>query len=276
MAGVGLRVLAFAHGPIDNGLPAEERGLILSGLVGLEDPPRPEVPEAIARCGTAGIRVIMVTGDHPHTAQAIAREIGLLKTGQPVVITGDELSRLSPAQLQLALDAPEILFARVAAVQKMQLVEALQKKGEIVAVTGDGVNDAPALKAADIGIAMGVSGTDVAKEAADMILLDDNFASIVSAIEEGRSVFDNPPRQNSCRLYRSTLGAAMKDGLARYGQTFKDRAVARLLPPESAAIDVVAREVGIGTGTLGAGARMRGPGPPEGGPGPRPAGLRQW
>ena len=191
MAGVGLRVLAFAHGPIDNGLPAEERGLILSGLVGLEDPPRPEVPEAIARCATAGIRVIMVTGDHPHTAQAIAREIGLLKTGQPVVITGDELSRLSPAQLQLALDAPEILFARVAAVQKMQLVEALQKKGEIVAVTGDGVNDAPALKAADIGIAMGISGTDVAKEAADMILLDDNFASIVSAIEEGRSVFDN-------------------------------------------------------------------------------------
>ena len=191
MAGVGLRVLAFAHGPIDNGLPAEERGLILSGLVGLEDPPRPEVPEAIARCATAGIRVIMVTGDHPHTAQAIAREIGLLKTGQPVVITGDDLSRLSPAQLQLALDAPEILFARVAAVQKMQLVEALQKKGEIVAVTGDGVNDAPALKAADIGIAMGISGTDVAKEAADMILLDDNFASIVSAIEEGRSVFDN-------------------------------------------------------------------------------------
>ena len=191
MAGVGLRVLAFAHGPIDNGLPAEERGLILSGLVGLEDPPRPEVPEAIARCATAGIRVIMVTGDHPHTAQAIAREIGLLKTGKPVVITGDELSRLSPAQLQLALDAPEILFARVAAVQKMQLVEALQKKGEIVAVTGDGVNDAPALKAADIGIAMGISGTDVAKEAADMILLDDNFASIVSAIEEGRSVFDN-------------------------------------------------------------------------------------
>ena len=191
MAEAGLRVLAFAHGPIDGGLPTEERGLILSGLVGLEDPPRPEVPEAIARCATAGIRVIMVTGDHPHTAQAIAREIGLVKTDQPVVITGDDLLRLSPAQLQLALDAPEILFARVAAVQKMQLVEALQKKGEIVAVTGDGVNDAPALKAADIGIAMGVSGTDVAKEAADMILLDDNFASIVAAIEEGRAVFDN-------------------------------------------------------------------------------------
>jgi len=191
LAEAGLRVLAFAHGPVDGGLPAEERGLVLSGLVGLEDPPRPEVPEAMARCAAAGIRVIMVTGDHPHTAQAIAREIGLVKTAQPVVISGDDLGRLSPAQLQLALDAPEILFARVAAVQKMHLAEALQKKGEIVAVTGDGVNDAPALKVADIGIAMGIAGTDVAKEAADLILLDDNFASIVSAIEEGRAVFDN-------------------------------------------------------------------------------------
>ncbi|MGB9130645.1 MAG: cation-transporting P-type ATPase, partial [Thiobacillus sp.] len=196
MTRTGLRVLAFAHGVLDDGttdggLPATESGLILSGLVGLEDPPRPEVPEAIARCDAAGIRVIMVTGDHPHTAQAIAREIGLLKTGQPVVITGDELSRMTPAQLQLALDAPEILFARVGAEQKMHLVEALQKKGEIVAVTGDGVNDAPALKTADIGIAMGIAGTDVAKEAADMILLDDNFASIVNAVEEGRAVFAN-------------------------------------------------------------------------------------
>jgi calcium-translocating P-type ATPase len=191
LAEAGLRVLAFAHGAMAHGLPDAERGLTLSGLVGLEDPPRPEVPEAVARCVTAGIRVIMVTGDHPHTAQAIAREIGLLKTGHPVVITGDDLRHLSPAQLQLALDAPELLFARVAAEQKMHIVEALQKKGEIVAVTGDGVNDAPALKAADIGIAMGLSGTDVAKEAADMILLDDNFASIVAAIEEGRAVFDN-------------------------------------------------------------------------------------
>jgi calcium-translocating P-type ATPase len=196
MTGGGLRVLAFAHGAADSGAtddgqPADERNLILSGLVGLEDPPRPEVPEAIARCAAAGIRVIMVTGDHPHTAQAIAREIGLLKSEQPVVITGDNLRRLSPSQLQLALDAPEILFARVAAEQKMHLVEALQKKGEIVAVTGHGVNDAPALKTADIGIAMGIAGTDVAKEAADMILLDDNFASIVAAIEEGRAVFDN-------------------------------------------------------------------------------------
>jgi sodium/potassium-transporting ATPase subunit alpha len=191
MAEAGLRVLAFAHAPAPSGLPAEEAGLTLSGLVGLEDPPRAEVPEAMARCAAAGIRVIMVTGDHPHTARAIAREIGLVKTAQPVVITGDDLERLSPAQLQLALDAPEILFARVAAVQKMHIAEALQKKGEIVAVTGDGVNDAPALKVADIGIAMGIAGTDVAKEAADLILLDDNFASIVAAIEEGRAVFDN-------------------------------------------------------------------------------------
>jgi magnesium-transporting ATPase (P-type) len=165
--------------------------MTLSGLVGLEDPPRPEVAGAIARCATAGIRVLMVTGDHPHTALAIAREIGLIKQAQPVVVSGDELRRLSPAQLQLALDAPEILFARVAAEQKMHIVAALQQKGEIVAVTGDGVNDAPALKTADIGIAMGIAGTDVAKEAADMILLDDNFASIVAAIEEGRAVFAN-------------------------------------------------------------------------------------
>ncbi|MBI5751772.1 MAG: cation-transporting P-type ATPase [Hydrogenophilales bacterium] len=191
MAEAGLRVLAFAHCPISGGLPTEESGMVLSGLAGLEDPPRPEVPDAVARCASAGIRVIMVTGDHPHTARAIAREIGMVKTEQPVIVTGDELRRMSAASLQLALDAPEIIFARVAAEQKMLIVEALQKKDEIVAVTGDGVNDAPALKTADIGIAMGVSGTDVAKEAADLILLDDNFASIVAAIEEGRAVFDN-------------------------------------------------------------------------------------
>ena len=191
MAEAGLRVLAFAHCAVKDGMPSEERGMILSGLVGLEDPPRPEVPDAVARCATAGIRVIMVTGDHPHTALAIARQIGMVKTESPVVISGDQLRSISPAQLQLALDAKEIIFARVAAEQKMLIVQALQKKGEIVAVTGDGVNDAPALKTADIGIAMGIAGTDVAKEAADLILLDDNFASIVAAIEEGRAVFDN-------------------------------------------------------------------------------------
>jgi magnesium-transporting ATPase (P-type) len=165
--------------------------MILAGLIGLEDPPRAEVPEAIARCKEAGIRIIMVTGDHPRTGLAIARQIGLVTSEVPVVISGEQLRLMSPTQLQLALDAPEILFARVAAEQKMRIVEALKNKGEIVAVTGDGVNDAPALKAADIGIAMGISGTDVAKEAADLILLDDNFASIVAAIEEGRAVFEN-------------------------------------------------------------------------------------
>ncbi|MCK9389441.1 MAG: cation-transporting P-type ATPase, partial [Sulfuritalea sp.] len=191
MTEAGLRVLAFAHCAVADGLPNEERGMILAGLVGLEDPPRAEVPDAIARCATAGIRIIMVTGDHPHTALAIARQIGLVKGDKPTVINGDELRAISPAHLQLALDAKEIIFARVAAEQKMLIVQALQKKGEIVAVTGDGVNDAPALKTADIGIAMGIAGTDVAKEAADLILLDDNFASIVAAIEEGRAVFDN-------------------------------------------------------------------------------------
>lgn len=193
MATEGLRVLAFAYRPVSEGydrLHLEEE-MILTGLVGLSDPPRPEVPGAIRKCEEAGIKVIMVTGDHPHTASAIAREIGLVRSDAPRIITGDQLQRLSPAQLQLALDAPEIIFARVGADQKMRIVEALKRKKEVVAVTGDGVNDAPALKRADIGIAMGITGTDVAREASDMILLDDNFASIVGAIEEGRAVFSN-------------------------------------------------------------------------------------
>jgi sodium/potassium-transporting ATPase subunit alpha len=191
MAQQGLRVLGFAYRELAAGEVPDEKSLVFSGLVGLQDPPRPEVPEAIARCGSAGIRVIMVTGDHPHTAVAIAREIGLVKSENPVVVQGDALLKMTPAQLQIALDSPEILFTRVTAEQKLLVVEGLKGKGHIVAVTGDGVNDAPALKAAHIGIAMGISGTDVAKEAADMILLDDNFASIVNAIEEGRAVFEN-------------------------------------------------------------------------------------
>jgi calcium-translocating P-type ATPase len=193
MANDGLRVLAFAFRTLPNpeDLSHAEDDLTLAGLVGLADPPRPEVPDALLRCAAAGIRVIMVTGDHPRTAVAIGREIGLLKTADPVVVTGEHLNRLSDTQLQLALDAREILFARVAADQKMRIVRVLKQKREIVAVTGDGVNDAPALRRADIGIAMGASGTDVAREAADMILLDDNFASIVAAIEEGRAVFAN-------------------------------------------------------------------------------------
>ena len=168
-----------------------EEDLIFAGLAGLEDPPRPEVPEALRKCREAGIRVIMVTGDHPFTAMAIGREIGLIRSDDPMVITGDELRALTDTQLRLALDAPEIIFARVGADQKRRIVEALKEKEHVVAVTGDGVNDAPALKSAHIGIAMGITGTDVAKEAADMVLLDDNFASIVNAIEEGRAVFSN-------------------------------------------------------------------------------------
>jgi magnesium-transporting ATPase (P-type) len=191
MTSRGLRVIAVAYRMLGTGEVTEEQDLIFAGLAGLEDPPRPEVPEAIRKCHEAGIKVIMVTGDHPRTAVAIAREIGLLQSNAPVVLSGDQLRRMSPIQLQLALDAPEILFARVAADQKMRIVEVLKQKGHIVAVTGDGVNDAPALKSAHIGIAMGITGTDVAKEAADMVLLDDNFASIVNAVEEGRAVFDN-------------------------------------------------------------------------------------
>lgn len=190
MAGQGLRVLAFAYRSLPLDKKPDEQDMVLSGLIGLQDPPRAEVPEAIARCHTAGIKVIMVTGDHPHTAVAIGREIGLVRSEDPVVVRGEALRRMSPAQLQLALESPEILFTRVTAEQKLLVVQALKNKGHTVAVTGDGVNDAPALKSAHIGIAMG-SGTDVAKEAADLILLDDNFASIVNAVEEGRAVFEN-------------------------------------------------------------------------------------
>ena len=193
MAEKGLRVLAFAWRELPESfeLANAEAQMTLAGLIGLEDPPRPEVAAALQKCRDAGIKVIMVTGDHPHTATAIAREIGLVRSPAPVVITGEQLGHLSDIQLQLALDAPEIVFARVLAEQKMRIVGALKKKRELVAVTGDGVNDAPALRKADVGIAMGRSGTDVAREAADMVLLDDNFASIVAAIEEGRAVFAN-------------------------------------------------------------------------------------
>src|SRR3990167_2997784 len=193
MAEQGLRVLALAYRPLppDGSQDHLEENLILVGGVGSRDPPRREVPAAIRQCREAGIKVIMVTGDHPQTAVAIAREIGLVLASHAAVITGEQLRRLSEAEFQLALDAPEIIFARVGADQKLRIVRALKQKGETVAATGDGVNDAPALKQADIGIAMGMTGTDVARESAHMILLDDNFASIVAAVEEGRAVYDN-------------------------------------------------------------------------------------
>lgn len=193
MAAQGLRVIAMAVRHLSLGClrEAQEQDLIFCGLVGVNDPPRAGVDAAIAACHRAGIKVIMVTGDLPNTALAIARQIGLTRSKNVKVIVGSQLRNLSAAQLQLALDAPEIIFARVAADQKLRIVEALKTKGHIVAVTGDGVNDAPALRAAHIGIGMGLSGTDVAKEAADMVLLDDNFVSIVVAIEEGRVLFQN-------------------------------------------------------------------------------------
>ena len=193
MAAQGLRVLAMSYRPLDSRWqrPQVEEDLIFAGLMGLEDPPRPEVPEALRKCREAGVTVIMVTGDHPSTASAIAREIGLVRSDHPTIIAGDKLRALTDTQLRLVLDAREVIFARVGADQKRRIVEALKQKGHVVAVTGDGVNDAPALKSAHIGIAMGIVGSDVAKEAADMVLLDDNFASIVNAIEEGRAVFSN-------------------------------------------------------------------------------------
>ena len=185
----GLRVLALAYRSLPQDAAEPESGLIFAGLIGLVDPPREAVPDAIRVCHAASIRVIMITGDHPQTASALARDIGLAQN--PITLTGDKLRVMSDMDLHLLLDEPELIFARTSAEQKMRIVKALQHKGEIVAVTGDGVNDAPALKCADVGIAMGISGTDVAKESADIILLDDNFASIVAAIEEGRAVFDN-------------------------------------------------------------------------------------
>jgi len=197
----GLRVLAIAQRALtpDLNLPVQmsaftpeliEVNMTFIGLVVMSDPPRPEVAAAIEICHKASIRVIMITGDYGLTAESIAKRIGIVKGEHPRVITGQELSTMSIETLEEALKE-EVIFARVAPEQKYQVVTALQAMGEIVAVTGDGVNDAPALKKADIGIAMGIAGTDVAKEAADMILTDDNFASIVKAVEEGRTVYTN-------------------------------------------------------------------------------------
>ena len=193
MAGNGLRTLAFAMSKPRSAAPEDpvEADMTFLGLVGLEDPPHPEVPAAIRRCEEAGIKVIMVTGDHPHTAVAIAREIGLVQSPDPAVFSGDQVRNLSDRELDTVLSLPEIIFARATAEQKMRVVTALKRSGHIVAMTGDGVNDAPALKSAHIGIAMGIAGTEVARAAADMVLLDDNFASIVNAVEQGRAVFQN-------------------------------------------------------------------------------------
>ena len=194
MASEALRVLAMAYRelPQDVELEAEEveRELTFVGLQGMIDPPRDEVPEAIKLCRMAGIRPIMVTGDHKLTAVAIARQIGLLSGDGEGVLTGAELDGMSDEELEEAVEGISV-FARVSPEHKVRIAQALKRRGHIVAMTGDGVNDAPALKAADIGIAMGIKGTDVTKEAADMILEDDNFATIVKAVESGRHIYDN-------------------------------------------------------------------------------------
>jgi len=192
----GLRVLAFATKELEgreaSGVRSEEieKDMTFLGLIGLQDPPRPEVPDAINKCHDAGVRIIMITGDGSRTALAIAKQIGLVQ-GTPLIIEGPAFNKMTDRELTEKLSAPEIIFARMTPKHKMRVVSILKDRGEVVAVTGDGVNDAPALKKADIGISMGITGTDVAKEASDMVLLDDNFATIVNAVEEGRTVYEN-------------------------------------------------------------------------------------
>ncbi|SNX54631.1 cation-transporting P-type ATPase [Thermoanaerobacterium sp. RBIITD] len=192
----GLRVLAMAYKKIDDEnkeytIENTENDLIFVGLVAMMDPPRPEVELAVKHAHKAGIKIIMITGDYGLTAESIARRIGIIKGLHPRIIIGNELDKMTDEDLKKELKNKEIIFARVAPEHKMKVVAALKEMGEVVAVTGDGVNDSPALKRADIGIAMGKSGTDVAREVATMVLTDDNFASIVNAIEEGRAVYDN-------------------------------------------------------------------------------------
>ncbi|NCJ08320.1 HAD-IC family P-type ATPase [Synechococcales cyanobacterium C] len=194
LAARGLRVLGFAMRSLSSGvdpdhLEAEEHHLIWLGLVAMLDAPRPEVREAVVACRRAGIRPVMITGDHPLTARAIAEDLGIAAPDEPI-LTGADFAHIGTEVLEKTVSQVSV-YARVAPEHKLRIVQALQAQGEFVAMTGDGVNDAPALKQADIGIAMGLTGTDVSKEASDMVLLDDNFATIVAAIAEGRVVYDN-------------------------------------------------------------------------------------
>jgi Ca2+-transporting ATPase len=191
----GLRVLAYACRLLDE-LPGTidfsslETGLQVCGLAGMIDPPREEAAQAIRDCRTAGIVPVMITGDHPVTAEAIARQIGILSSPIDKLLTGSALQQLPKHDFEESIERIKV-YARVSPEQKLQIVKTLQRKNQFVAMTGDGVNDAPALRRANIGVAMGITGTDVSKEAAHMILLDDNFATIVKAVKEGRRIFDN-------------------------------------------------------------------------------------
>lgn len=193
LAADGLRVLGVARRTLSR-LPTPDEDVEIAmeflGLVAMQDPPRPEVEAAISKCRSAGIHIVMITGDYGITAEAIGRRIGMIEPGPIRIVNGSDLDTMTDSELVSLLDE-DVVFARAAPDHKLRVVTALQERGEVVAVTGDGVNDAPALKKADIGVAMGMTGTDVARGAADIILLDDNFASIVAAVEEGRAVYDN-------------------------------------------------------------------------------------
>ena len=205
-----LRVLAVAERRLPAGMrsyspESVEQGLTFLGLMAMHDPPRPEVSEAIATLRQAGIRLVMITGDYGLTALSLAQRIGMLAAPEALIVTGAELEALNDQQIQALLER-EVIFARMAPEHKLRMVAALQARGEVVAVTGDGVNDAPALRKADVGIAMGMTGTDVAKEAADVILTNDNFATVVDAIREGRALYDNL-RKFSAYIFSSNMAA---------------------------------------------------------------------
>jgi Ca2+-transporting ATPase len=190
LAARGMRVLGLAFRALDS-IPASaniEQGLTFVGLFAMIDPPRAEVKDAVALTKSAGIRTVMITGDHPLTAVEIARQLGISENGQ--VLTGAEIERMSFEELKAVVESVNV-FARVSPEHKIKIVQALQERGQIVSMTGDGVNDAPALRRANIGVAMGITGTDVSKEASDLVLLDDNFATIVAAVKEGRTIYDN-------------------------------------------------------------------------------------
>jgi Ca2+-transporting ATPase len=185
----GYRTLALAYRDIDGKTRKEdvEKALVFVGIVAMMDSPRPEAKDAVALCRKAGIRVVMITGDHPLTARAVAEELGI---GNGKVLTGEELDRMGKGEFEGAVDGISV-YARVSPAHKLRIIDALNARGHVVAMTGDGVNDAPALKKADIGVAMGITGTEVAKESSDMVLADDNFATIVAAVEEGRGIYEN-------------------------------------------------------------------------------------
>jgi Ca2+-transporting ATPase len=212
LAGEALRTLGVAYrtfpkhaqlvSPLNETI---ERDLVFAGVIGMIDPPREEAKQAVVRAKKAGIRLIMITGDHPRTAEVIARELGITENGRAA--TGAELDKLSDEEL-LQAGRTTSVYARVSPEHKLRIVKALQRDGGVVGMTGDGVNDAPALKTADIGIAMGITGTDVSKDVADMVLADDNFASIVAAVEEGRAIFSNV-RKSLRYLLSSNIGEVM-------------------------------------------------------------------